>query len=215
MHGIGLVTPLPRRALGRSVVEVNVAEWMSGGVSRTHARTNVLVLDQDLDLRISERRHRRTPAQTPPRPVGGRAALAGGRAGGHRCRMNGSAPSGGGRSSPGFDTGQVLSPGAWQVPAGRKPGWDWLPPAGASARLDRVPRWLRILFWTPLRDRYAHQWMWFRGGWDVDPPEGSVADSPGGVQHHGRRLGEQAEHGLRLVGCVALDGCRCLLFTQS
>jgi hypothetical protein len=30
---------------------------------------------------------------------------------------------------------------------------------------------VRILFWTPFVDRYAHTWMWFRGGWDFDPPE--------------------------------------------
>jgi hypothetical protein len=35
-----------------------------------------------------------------------------------------------------------------------------------------MPRWVRIWFRTPFLDRYAHQWMWFRGGWDVDPPEG-------------------------------------------
>jgi hypothetical protein len=90
----------------------------------------------------------------------------------HRCEMDGQGPSGTTTSGREFDTRQVLSPGGWQVPSGRRPGWDWVPPAGARARLDRVPRWVRILFWTPFLDRYAHRWMWFHGGWDVDPPDG-------------------------------------------
>jgi hypothetical protein len=65
----------------------------------------------------------------------------------------------------------VVSPGGWQVPAGRRPGWEWVPPTGASARLDRMPRWVRILYWTPWVDRYAHVWMWSHGGWDVEPPD--------------------------------------------
>lgn len=85
--------------------------------------------------------------------------------------MEGQGPAGTTTSGPECDTGQVLSPGGWQVPPGRKPGWDWVPPAGARPRLDRVPRWVRILFWTPFLDRYAHRWMWFHGGWDVDPPD--------------------------------------------
>jgi hypothetical protein len=54
---------------------------------------------------------------------------------------------------------------------GRRAAWDWLPPGGATARTDRVPVWLRILYRTPFVDRYAHEWMWFRGGWDVAPPD--------------------------------------------
>jgi hypothetical protein len=67
-------------------------------------------------------------------------------------------------------TGPIVSPGGWQVPSGRKPGWDWTPPGGATARSDRMPRTVRILYRTPFLDRYAHQCMWWRGGWDVDPP---------------------------------------------
>jgi hypothetical protein len=69
-------------------------------------------------------------------------------------------------------TGPVVSSGAWQVPPGRKPGWDWTPPGGATPRPDRMPRTVRILYQTPFLDRYAYQRMWWRGGWDVDlPPE--------------------------------------------
>lgn len=67
-------------------------------------------------------------------------------------------------------SGPVVSPGGWQVPPGRRPGWDWTPPGGATARPDRMPRTVRVLLWTPFLDRYAHQRMWWRGGWDVDPP---------------------------------------------
>jgi len=67
-------------------------------------------------------------------------------------------------------TGPVVSPGGWQVPPGRKPGWDWTPPGGATARPDRMPRTVRVLCRTPFLDRYAYQRMWWRGGWDVDPP---------------------------------------------
>jgi hypothetical protein len=67
-------------------------------------------------------------------------------------------------------TGPVVSPGGWLVPPGRKPGWDWTPPGGATPRLDRMPRTVRVLYRTPFVDRYAHQRMWWRGGWDVDPP---------------------------------------------
>ena len=67
-------------------------------------------------------------------------------------------------------TGPVVSPGGWHVPPGRKPGWDWTPPGGATPRLDRMPRMVRVLYRTPFMDRYAHQRMWWRGGWDVDPP---------------------------------------------
>jgi hypothetical protein len=67
-------------------------------------------------------------------------------------------------------TGAVVSPGGWQVPPGCKPGWDWTPPGGATARPDRMPRTLRILYHAPFVDRYAYRLMWRRGGWDVDPP---------------------------------------------
>jgi hypothetical protein len=69
-----------------------------------------------------------------------------------------------------MESTSVVSPGGWLVPVGGKPGWEWVPPAGARPRLDRMPRRVRILFWTPFLDRRAHVWMWFHGGWDVDPP---------------------------------------------
>ena len=100
-----------------------------------------------------------------------RAPLAPREARGHRCGMDGQEPSSSAMAGRERGTGQVLSPGGWRVPSGCKPGWDWTPPAGASPRLDRVPRRVRILFRTPFLDRYAHRWMWFRGGWDVDPPD--------------------------------------------
>lgn len=65
-------------------------------------------------------------------------------------------------------TGPVVSPGGWQVPPGRKPGWGWTPPGGATARPDRMPLAVRLLYRTPFLDRYAYQRMWWRGGWDVD-----------------------------------------------
>jgi hypothetical protein len=69
------------------------------------------------------------------------------------------------------DLDSVCSPGGWRVPAGRRAAWDWLPPGGATARPDRVPVWLRVMYRMPLVDRYASELMWFRGGWDVAPPE--------------------------------------------
>jgi hypothetical protein len=33
-----------------------------------------------------------------------------------------------------------------------------------------MSRTVRLLYPTPFLDRYAHQRMWWRGGWDVDPP---------------------------------------------
>ncbi len=67
-------------------------------------------------------------------------------------------------------TGPVVSPGGWRVPPGRKPGWDWTPPGGATVRPDRMRRTVRLLYPTPFLDRYAYQRIWWRGGWDVDPP---------------------------------------------
>ena len=68
-----------------------------------------------------------------------------------------------------------MSPGSWQVPAGKRPGWSWLPPGGAMARPRGMPWWVRACYMTPLIDRYAFEWMWWHGGWavpmtDGDPP---------------------------------------------
>lgn len=68
----------------------------------------------------------------------------------------------------------VPSPGHWVAPTGQRPGWDWLPEHGASPNLRAMPRWVRVWFRTPFIDRYAHEWMWWHGGWAVlvpgDPP---------------------------------------------
>ncbi len=66
---------------------------------------------------------------------------------------------------------RVPSPGGWSVPPGVHPAWNWTPPPGITARLDRVPWWLRLCYYTPFVDRYACAWMWRCGGWDVVPPE--------------------------------------------
>ncbi len=50
-------------------------------------------------------------------------------------------------------SGPVASPGGWQIPPGRKPGWDWTPPGGATPRPDRMPRTVRVLRRTPFLDR--------------------------------------------------------------
>ena len=37
-----------------------------------------------------------------------------------------------------------------------------------------MPRIVRAWYHTPILDRWAYQWMWMHGGWDVepwDPPE--------------------------------------------
>lgn len=70
------------------------------------------------------------------------------------------------------DAKRVLSPGGWDVPEGRLAAWNWLPPGGAAPRLDLAPRWLRYWYHTPFVDRWAHASMWWRGCWEVSPPEG-------------------------------------------
>lgn len=64
----------------------------------------------------------------------------------------------------------VPSPGAWVVPDGMRPGWDWLPDDGAVPNLRSMPRWVRAWYWTPFVDRYAYEWMWWHGGWSVLVP---------------------------------------------
>jgi hypothetical protein len=65
----------------------------------------------------------------------------------------------------------VLSPGGWNPPPGMLPAWNWLPPAGASPRLDVVPLWVRAWYQLPFLDRYAHAWTWRHGAWKVRPPD--------------------------------------------
>jgi len=64
----------------------------------------------------------------------------------------------------------VPSPGRWQAPSGLRPGWQWLPEHGAVPNLRAVPRWVRVWYRTPLLDRYAYEWMWWHGGWNVLTP---------------------------------------------
>jgi hypothetical protein len=68
---------------------------------------------------------------------------------------------------------RVSSPGGWAPPSGVRPGWNWVPPGGAVPRVDLMPRWVRLWYRTPFIDRFAHAWMWKRGGWEVLPPPGS------------------------------------------
>ncbi len=35
-----------------------------------------------------------------------------------------------------------------------------------------MPRWVRVWYYTPFVDRFAHGWMWGHGGWEVIPPRG-------------------------------------------
>jgi hypothetical protein len=36
--------------------------------------------------------------------------------------------------------------------------------------------WLRLAYRVPLLDRLASEWMWWRGGWDVEPAGGVITD---------------------------------------
>ncbi len=67
-------------------------------------------------------------------------------------------------------TDRIPSPGGWTPPSGVKPGWAWLPPSGASPRLEAMPMWVRLWYWTPFIDRWAYVWMWDHGGLWVEPP---------------------------------------------
>ena len=74
-------------------------------------------------------------------------------------------------------TDRIPSPGGWTPPSGVKPGWAWLPPSGAFPRLEAMPMWVRLWYWTPFIDRWAYVWMWAHGGWWVEPP-GSAPRPP-------------------------------------
>ena len=65
------------------------------------------------------------------------------------------------------------------------PAWNWLPPEGASPRLDLVPLWVWAWYQLPFIDRYAHAWMWRHGAWEVRPPRwswGTVGARTEGIQ---------------------------------
>ena len=73
-----------------------------------------------------------------------------------------------------------FSPDGWVPPPGVLPGWNWLPPDhGVSPRLDRVPRWVRLWFRTPLLDRWAYAWMWHHGALEMVPPQAPPPDPAG------------------------------------
>jgi hypothetical protein len=73
---------------------------------------------------------------------------------------------------------RVPSPGGWNPPSGVRPGWNWVPPGGAVPRVDLMPRWVRLWYHTPFIDRFAHTWIWRRGGWEVVPPPAPSAPRP-------------------------------------
>jgi len=80
------------------------------------------------------------------------------------------------------EPGWVFSPGGWTPPPGVLPAWSWVPPEGARPRPDVMPWWVRVWYALPLLDRYAHAWMWARGGWEVCPPPGAPPGGQGGVR---------------------------------
>jgi len=89
---------------------------------------------------------------------------------------------------PVAEGGIMHSPGVWQAPSGARPAWNWVPPDhGLTARLDRVPPWVRVWFRTPFVDRFAYTWMWDHGGWDIVPHHengpGSTGDKAPLVPH--------------------------------
>jgi hypothetical protein len=60
-----------------------------------------------------------------------------------------------------WETQAAPSPGGWSEPGE--------PPQGVVPRLDRVPWWVRVWYYTPVLGRSASAWMWSRGGFDVLP----------------------------------------------
>jgi hypothetical protein len=74
---------------------------------------------------------------------------------------------------------RVPSPGGWTPPPGVIPAWNWTA-SGIEPRLDRIPRWVRVWYRTPLIDRWAYAWMWKHGGWDVAPRSDQEYDRPPG-----------------------------------
>lgn len=62
------------------------------------------------------------------------------------------------------------------------PAWNGLPPGGASPRPDLMPVWVRVWYRSPLADRFAHAWMWHRGGWEVLSPAGGDDSGEAGAE---------------------------------
>lgn len=63
----------------------------------------------------------------------------------------------------------VPSPGGWQASSGARPGWDWVPPCGASVNASVLPLWVKVWRRLPFIDRYGYPWMGHHGGWLVEP----------------------------------------------
>lgn len=63
----------------------------------------------------------------------------------------------------------VPSPGGWQPSSGVRPGWDWVPPSGATLHVDALPAWANLWRRTPLLARLAYPWLWKHGYWLVQP----------------------------------------------
>lgn len=74
-------------------------------------------------------------------------------------------------SAPPDLPGWVPSPGQWTPPEEARAGKDWVPPGGATERLDRMPWWVRAWSRPPLRalGRFE-EWLWKHGGYDVETP---------------------------------------------
>ena len=63
----------------------------------------------------------------------------------------------------------VPSPGGWRASSGSVPGWNWVPPCGATLNVDALPLWANLWRRTPLLDRFAYPWLWHHGYWLVAP----------------------------------------------
>lgn len=87
-----------------------------------------------------------------------------------------------GASSGSYFVALQKSPGDWKVPAGKRPGWSWLPPGGARPNIREMPLWVRVWHMMPLLDRFAYEWMWWHGLWLVvadwhpPPPDAQVRE---------------------------------------
>lgn len=69
----------------------------------------------------------------------------------------------------------VPSPGQWTAPEGTRAGKDWVPPGGATERLDRMPWWVRAWSRPPLRALGRFEdWLWVHGGYDVEGPKATA-----------------------------------------
>jgi hypothetical protein len=56
------------------------------------------------------------------------------------------------------------------------------------ARPRSMPLWARIWYMTPLIDRFAYEWMWWRGYWSVVVDQDGPAPPGAGVREPRRPL---------------------------